>query len=456
MVRAQILWFRHDLRLDDQPAVRAAAAAGPVVALFVLDEESAGIRPPGGASRWWLHHSLHSLDRDLQARGGRLLLRRGRAETVIGELQAALGGADVHATRQPEPWWPAIEARIGGLRLHHGNSLVPPGVLKTGAGGTFRIFTPYWRAHVANGPPARPLPAPDRMDFARIARGDVLSDWSLLPSAPDWSAGFSRWRPGAAGARARLESFLPEVAAYGVRRDFPSQEATSRLSPHLHFGEISAATLWHAAMDHAGDAAAAWTRQLVWRDFAQETLGLFPQSDSRPHRPAFDRLAWTDTATGEGASWLRAWQRGRTGYPLVDAGMRQLWASGWMHNRVRMVTASFLVKHLRIDWREGERWFWDTLLDADLANNAMGWQWVMGSGVDSSPYYRIFAPIGQSQRFDAAGYIRRWVPELAERADADIHGPFPAGYHGYRPPIVDHAEARAAALAAFREISGKE
>lgn len=452
MTQAQIVWFRNDLRLADQSALRAAAEAGPVVALFVLDEENAGIRSLGGASRWWLHHSLQSLGRDLEERGGRLVLRRGRADAVIAALQAELGGADVHAIAQPEPWWPEIEARIAGLTLHHGATLVPPGVLKTKSGGTFRIFTPYWRAHVTDGNPARPSPAPATIRFSDVEGGDHLSDWQLLPSTPDWSGGFSEWQPGEAGALARLLAFLPRADAYGTRRDYPSEEATSLLSPHLHFGEISPATVWHAAVDFAGAAAEAWTRQLVWRDFAHETIRLFPQSHCQPHREAFDRLQWTDVASGEGARWLKAWQQGRTGYPLVDAGMRQLWQSGWMHNRVRMVTASFLVKHLRIDWREGERWFWDTLLDADLANNAMGWQWVMGSGVDSSPYYRIFAPIGQSERFDAAGYIRRWIPELTDLGDTTIHGPFPEGIRGYPAPIVDHAEARAAALAAFKAI----
>lgn len=453
MAETQILWFRNELRLADQPALRAAAAAGPIVALFVLDEESEGVRPIGGASRWWLHHSLASLHRALQARGGGLLLRRGRADRVLAALRRELGGGTVHAMAQPEPWWPAVEARIADLTLHPGTTLVPPGLLRTKSGGTFRVFTPYWRAHVAHGAPEKPKPAPANMAFADTSTGDRLDDWGLLPTTPDWSGGFADWAPGEAGATARLHAFLPNVPAYDRRRDFPSERATSRLSPHLHFGEISPATLWHAAVDHAGDGATAWTRQLVWRDFAHETLRLFPDSATRPHREAFDRLAWTDVSAGRGAGWLRAWQRGRTGYPLVDAGMRQLWQSGWMHNRVRMVTASFLVKHLRIDWREGERWFWDTLLDADLANNAMGWQWVMGSGVDSSPYYRIFAPVGQSERFDAAAYIRQWVPELAALPDNVIHGPFADGHGRYPPPIVDHAQARAAALAAYKAIA---
>lgn len=457
MADAQIIWFRQDLRLADQPAVRAAAEAGPVVALFVLDEESDGVRPMGGASRWWLHHSLAALDRDLRAMGGRLLLQRGPAARVIAALQDRLGGAAVHAMAHPEPWWPAIEADVAGLTVHQGTTLVPPGVLKTRNGGRFRVFTPFWRAHVAHGAPPAPVPAPTRIDFADAGAGDALDDWGLLPREPDWSGGFAKagWKPGEQAARALLEAFLPKVASYDARRDFPSEAATSRLSPHLHFGEISAATLWHAAVARAGEAATAWTRQLVWRDFAHETLRLFPDSATRPHREAFDRLAWTDTGSEDGAAWWQAWTRGRTGYPLVDAGMRQLWQSGWMHNRVRMVTASFLVKHLRIDWRAGERWFWDTLLDADLANNAMGWQWVMGSGVDSSPYYRIFAPIGQSERFEAAHYIRRWVPELADCDDKAIHGPFPRGRGAYPGPIVDHAVARAAAMEAYRDVAGR-
>lgn len=448
MAPPQIIWFRNDLRLRDQAAVRAAARAGPVIAVFVLDE-SRIVRRPGGASRWWLHHSLAALDRSLQALGGRLLLLRGPSAEVLARLAQETGAGAIHALRHSEPWWPIIEADVPMLSLHDGTTLAPPGLLRTKAGERFRVFTPFWRALTALGDPAKPVPAPERIDFAPLPAGDRLADWELLPVLPDWSTGFFDWEPGETGAQARLAAFRAHVARYDARRDFPAEAATSRLSPHLHFGEVSAADAWHAATDAAGAKAGPWTRQLAWRDFAHETLDQFPKSATRPHRPAFERMPWTDVSSGEGAALLKAWQRGRTGYPLVDAGMRELWHSGWMHNRVRMVAASFLAKHLLIDWREGERWFWDTLLDADLANNAMGWQWVMGSGVDSAPYYRIFAPIGQSEKFDAAGYIRRWVPELARLDDRAIHGPFERGFNGYPAPVVDHRLARERALAAY-------
>jgi deoxyribodipyrimidine photo-lyase len=453
MTAPHIIWFRQDLRLDDQAAVAAAVAAGPVLAVFVLDEESPGVRPRGGASRWWLHHSLAALDASLRAQGGALLLRRGQAAEVLAALLAETGAAAVHAMRQGEPWWGAIEAKVPRLRLHEGTTLVPPGLLRTKSGGRFRVFTPFWRAHAAHGEPPRPLAAPARMAFAALPAGDHLADWKLTPSRPDWAAGFAaHWTPGEAGARQALADFLPRLPAYDRQRDFPAEPGTSRLSPHLHFGEVSPGRVWHAAVDSAGEAATPWTRQLVWRDFAHETLDQFPASAERAHRPEFERMPWTDVASAEGQRLLGAWQQGRTGYPLVDAGMRQLWQTGWMHNRVRMVAASFLAKHLMIDWREGERWFWDTLVDADLANNAMGWQWVMGSGVDSAPYFRIFAPVGQSEKFDAGDYIRRWVPELAGLRGASVHGPFERGINGYPPPSVDHGAARVRALAAYQMI----
>jgi deoxyribodipyrimidine photo-lyase len=454
MAAAQIVWFRQDLRLRDQAAVRAAAAAGPVLAVYVLDDDSRGVRPMGAASRWWLHHSLIALDADLRALGGRLLLLRGRADAELAALAAATGAGAVHALRHDEPWWHGIEAGVPRLTLHEGTTLVPPGLLKTKTGSRFRVYTPYWRAHVALGAPPAPAPAPARMTFAEAPAGDRLADWGLLPTSPDWAVGFSGWRPGEAGARAALKASLPGLQTYDERRNFPSEAGTSGLSPHLHFGEISAAECWHAAVIAVGEAATPWTRQLVWRDFAHETLDQFPESAVVPHRAEFDRMPWTDVSGGEGAALLKAWQRGQTGYPLVDAGMRQLWAMGWMHNRVRMVAASFLVKHLMIDWREGERWFWDTLVDADLANNAMGWQWVMGSGVDSAPYYRIFAPIGQSEKFDAGDYVRRWVPELARVKGDAVHGPFERGMNGYPPPVVEHKFARERALAAYGELRG--
>ncbi len=427
----EIIWFRQDLRLDDQPAVKAAAAAGPVLPVFVIDEVSEGVRPMGGASRWWLVRSLAALDAGLRARGGRLLVVEGRAADLLEGLARAVGARAIHATRQTEPWWGAVEARLGGLlQLHGWPTLQPAGRLVTKGGGPFRVFTPYWRAHVALGAPGAPVPAPAAMRFAAVP--DALAGRGLPRFAPRWAGEFAG-EPGEAGARAALARFVERVAAYGARRDFPSEEATSRLSAHLHFGEVSARACWHAVEGREG--AEAWQRQLVWRDFAHEMIRQHPDSAEVPHRAAFDAMQWTDVTTEPGRGWLAAWQAGRTGYPLVDAGMRQLWRTGWMHNRVRMVVASFLVKHLGIDWRLGERWFWDTLVDADLMNNAMGWQWVTGSGVDSQPFYRIFAPTAQAERFEALDYVRRWAPEYGSVAPVN--------------PIVDHGAAREAALARF-------
>ncbi len=451
MAAPQIIWFRQDLRLDDQAAVAAAAAAGPVVAIYVLDDATPGERRMGGASRWWLHHSLVALDRDLRARGARLLLRRGRAGVVLPELADAIGATTVHALHHYEPFARTQQAEVGkrlDLRLHDGLTLLPPHALTTGNGGRYRIFTPWWNACRAQMPPHVPQPGPTRLVAADAPAGETLAAWGLLPSRPDWATGFGDWQPGPAGAMARLAQFEARVARYDAGRNFPAQAATSRLSPHLHFGEISPAQVWAQLAPLPG--ALPFLRQIGWRDFAIQTLDAFPDLHWRAMRPEFDRIAFTDVESGDGAVQLAAWQRGRTGYPIVDAGMRELWATGWMHNRVRMIAASFLTKHLLIDWRQGERWFWDTLVDADLANNAMGWQWVMGSGIDAAPYYRIFAPVGQSAKFDAAAYIRRWVPELAALPDKAIHAPWEhGGARGYPPPLIDHGFARTRVLAAF-------
>jgi deoxyribodipyrimidine photo-lyase len=275
---------------------------------------------------------------------------------------------------------------------------------------------------------------------------DRLEDWGLLPTAPDWAGGMrDEWTPGEPGAKARLDAFVDHAVRYAEERNLPSLEGTSRLSPHLHFGEISPATVWHAVAD-AGGSVGTFLGELGWRDYAQNVIAQFPDYGSRNAREAFDGLVWRD-APGE----VRAWQRGQTGYPIVDAGMRELWTTGWMHNRVRMIAASFLVKHLLVDWRQGEQWFWDTLVDADYGQNAVNWQWTAGTGVDSNMFVRIMAPLTQSPKFDAAAYIRRWVPELAHLSDDEIHDPARPP-RGYPAKIIGHAEARARALAAHAEM----
>ena len=461
MSAPQIIWFRHDLRLADHAAVLAAARAGPVVALYVLDDDTPGDWRMGAAQRWWLHHSLAALAADLRARGGSLLLRRGRAGAVVPQVAAEAGADAVHVLRRTEPWCLEQVREVADrthLVLHDGTYLAPPETVIAGGGGRYRIFTPYWRKLQQAMPPPRPTPVPARMAFAPGLQGDPLADWNLLPARPDWSQGFTVWTPGEAGAAAQLAAFAARAGRYDTARNLPSQDGSSRLSPHLALGEVSVATAWHAVADAAGSAAEPYLRELAWRDFAHGLIDQFPDYGWKPSREIFDRLPFRDDPAG-----LRAWQQGRTGYPIVDAGMRQLWTIGWMHNRVRMITASFLTKHLLVDWRHGARWFWDCLVDADYGNNSLGWQWVMGSGVDSSPFSRVFAPVGQSVKFDAADYIRQWVPELAGLPDADIHAPWEAGPMvlraagvklggNYPQPIVDHAAARARALAAYESV----
>ena len=455
---AQIVWFRQDLRLADQPALRAAAAAGPVLPVFILDEASHGVRPLGGASRWWLHHSLASLGAGLSRLGAPLLLRRGEAVPMLHDLARETGADAIHAIGLFEPaarTQEAALAKTGLLRLHGSVALGKIEQLKTGSGSPFKVFTPFWRALLDTLPPPVPLPGPKTLKaLARLPQSDSLEQWSLLPSKPDWAAGFGNyWQPGEAGAQAMLKRFAPKAEHYGDARDSVGENGTSRLSAHLHFGELSPAQAWHGA------SAPAWHRQLAWRDFSLSLLRHAPDLDKQNWRRDFDAFPWREDPTA-----LRLWQQAKTGYPLVDAAMRQLWQTGWMHNRARMVVASFLIKHLLIDWRAGERWFWDTLVDADLANNAASWQWTAGSGADAAPYFRIFNPIAQGERFDPQGvYVRRWVPELAKLPDAFIHKPWTAPPlmladagvrlgQNYPYPMVDHDVARRRALDAFQTL----
>jgi len=445
----QIVWFRRDLRLADQAALAAAAQAGPVVPLFVLDDDTAGDRKMGGASRWWLHHSLRSLASALEKKGSRLILRRGRADKIIKEIARELDGRQVHALQHYEPWWRKAERAVAEkleLSLHDGNYLAPPGSVLTGAGKPYKIYTPFWQALSDRMPPPDPMPVPRKLDAPDYwPDSDDLDDWDLLPTQPDWATGFAEeWTPGEAGAKQRLDAFVDHVGRYEMNRNLPSEEGTSRLSPHLHFGEISPATVWHVLTAKRG---AKFLKELAWRDFAQNVIFQFPTYGDESYSDRFSRLPWR---RGQAASAdLKAWQQGRTGYPIVDAGMRQLWTTGWMHNRVRMIAASFLIKHLLIDWREGEQWFWDTLVDADYGNNSVNWQWSAGSGVDSQMFVRIMAPLSQSDKFDAADYIRKWVPELTDLSDKDIHDPGEARPSDYPAPLIEHRAARERALEAW-------
>ena len=514
--RPTIVWFRHDLRVTDNPALTAAVASGgPILPIFIWAPHEEGAWAPGAASRWWLHHALLALDAELGRLGNRLMVAqpmgacetraaavgdgRGGGEgggggppTSLGVLEAlaeATGARAVHWNRRYEPAIVArdttIKARLAaaGLEVQTFNAslLHEPWALRTQAGQPFRVFTPFWRACLAAEEPALPLPAPralpalgpEMLGAAAAASGRTgLDALGLLP-AVDWAGGLREtWTPGEASARQRLGAFLSgsgPLGAYSEARDRPDQTATSRLSAHLHFGELGPREVWRAvrAAANGRDApkrasADAFLRELGWREFSHHLLFHFPTTPDRPLRPEFERFPWRSAPDD-----LRAWQRGRTGYPLVDAGMRELWRTGTMHNRVRMVVASFLVKHLLVPWQAGARWFWDTLVDADLAQNTLGWQWTSGTGADAAPYFRVFNPVLQGQKFDPQGdYVRRFVPELAILDAAVIHAPWTcseaelwrAGVRlgvDYPRPIVEHAAARARALAAFHTISSR-
>jgi len=472
-----ILWFRQDLRLADNPALVAASAGGrPVLALYVLDEQEIGDWAPGGASRWWLHQALVSLEEGLRARGASLLLRRGPARDIVPALAQEVGASSVHWNRLYEPDAIRRDAAIKQtlkdrgvtVESHNGSLLFEPWTVVGKSGEPLKVFSPFWRACQALPEPGRPLPAPDRIAQPAVQpRGERLADWALLPTAPDWAGGLrDAWTVSEAGAAARLDEFIATALAdYQDGRNLPDRDGSSRLSPFLRSGQISPRQVWHAirAAETAHRLPArsveAYLRELGWREFSYHLLFQFPDLPNRNFRTDFDAFPWA-----EDADLLRAWQRGRTGYPIVDAGMRQLWQTGWMHNRVRMIAASLLVKHLLQPWQQGARWFWDTLVDADLANNSASWQWVAGSGADAAPYFRIFNPVLQGEKFDAAGdYVRRYVPELARLPAAWIHKPWDtppdvlmqAGLRlgrDYPRPVIDHAAGRQRALAAFATI----
>ena len=458
MSSPQIIWLRRDLRIADNPALYHAAEAGPVVAVYVLDDARAKGHAYGGASRWWLHHSLASLAKSLEAKGSRLILRRGDAVEELCKLAEELGAATVHANRHYEPWWRKAQGELADrldLQLHDGNYLLPPGAVTTGSGTPYKIYTPFSKATLEQFPPRDVLPEPDTLSApGEWPASDALEDWNLLPTRPDWAGGMRDfWQVGEGAAHDRLEWWADHVADYDDGRNFPSVDQTSQLSPHLHFGEVSPVQVWHALSSKRSTGWKTFEKELIWRDYAANTICQFPTYSSQSYRPEFDKLEWRDH-TGEAADDLTAWQQGMTGYPIVDAGMRQLWQTGWMHNRVRMMAASFLIKHLLIDWRVGERWFWDTLVDADYASNACNWQWVAGSGVDSNMFVRIMAPLSQSDKFDAAGYICTYVPELKHLPDSEIHDPADGRRGRYPAKIVEHREGRERALAAYRAAKG--
>jgi deoxyribodipyrimidine photo-lyase len=475
MPKTTLVWFRHDLRLADNPALTAALQIGaPIVPVFIFAPEEDAPWSPGGASRWWLHHSLSRLAEDLQRLGSRLILRSGSDSlTELLRLRKECGASHVVWNRRYEPAAIARDRRIkaelqaAGTEAHsfNGSLLHEPWTIKTKTGGPFQVFTPFWRHCTALADPDAPAAAPTHIDApSRWPPGRKLDEWGLLPRL-NWSAGIqAAWTPGSAGAHGLLRRFLHDsLDDYPTLRDRPDLSGTSRLSPHLHFGEIGPREIWHetrraalAKGRHSTWRQSHFLTELGWREFAYHLLYHFPATPEQALREHYAAFPWKPNELH-----LHAWQRGATGYPLIDAGMRQLWQTGWMHNRVRMIAASFLVKDLLQPWTEGARWFWDTLVDADLASNTLGWQWVAGCGADAAPYFRIFNPTTQATRFDPQGtYVREWVPELARLPDEWIHQPWAAPAQllsaagvrlgaGYPQPVVDHAAARAEALAAL-------
>jgi len=462
MNEPHILWLRRDLRLADNPALFEAAQNGPVIAVYILDDDAAKSHAYGGASRWWLHHSLADLGRRLEQRGSRLILRKGDCVEHLTAIARECGAKTIHANRHYEPWWRnaqrALSERIN-LQLYDGNYLTHMGSITTGTGGQYKVYTPFSRAVRAQFPPRDLVPEPDTLIAPESwPASDELSDWGLLPSKPDWSGGIAQaWTVGEQAAHQRLKWWADHVDDYKEKRNFPSVEKVSRLSPHLHFGEMSPVQIWHYFRDKTSKGWEVYESELIWRDYSQNAIAQFPLYALKNYREEYDALPWRDPSSdAHAARDFKKWQQGRTGYPIVDAGMRELWQTGWMHNRVRMITASFLTKHLLIDWREGEKWFWDTLLDADYASNATNWQWNSGSGVDSNMFSRIMAPLSQSEKFDCAAYIRKFVPELRDLDEPYIHDPEEFGRlpKAYPSKMIDHRAARERALAAYKVMKG--
>jgi deoxyribodipyrimidine photo-lyase len=489
LARPVIVWFRQDLRVADNPALVAAAQTGqPVLPVYLWSPGAEGDWPAGAASRYWLHQSLAALDRDLRARGSRLILRRGAQRAGrrpddaqphgIAAFVEETGATGVYYSHRYEPAAFADEQRVeralaeigSSAEGFHASLLFAPATVATREGKAFRVFTPFWRHCLTRGEPSVPLAAPKKLRApSRWPDSQPLASLNLEPRI-DWAGGIrDRWAFGSEAASARLERFVDDrLSRYPQGRDSPGEDAVSELSVSLHFGELSPRQAWHAVRARdagrgratASSEAETWLRQLVWREFGHHLLFHYPDTPSEPVFPAFRHFPWREDTEG-----LAAWCEGRTGFPLVDAGMRELWSTGYMHNRVRMVAASFLVKDLLVHWLDGARWFWDTLVDADLANNTLGWQWTAGCSADAAPYFRVFNPVRQSERFDPKGvYLRRWLPELAALDDRELHAPWKvpaarlraAGVRlgiDYPQPLLDHAAARARALAALERMN---
>lgn len=471
-----LMWFRRDLRLNDNPALAAAIATGnPLVLVYILEEDLKVGRARGGASQWWLDKSLTSLSSDIEALGGKLILRRGNPQNVLNALIDETGATQIYWNRrysQPEQDNDAqlkSALKVRGLQVHsfNGSLLTEPWTQKTGHGGYYKVYSPYWRSVEANYDAPPPAPRPEQLTTLNLP-SDHLTSWALHPRAPDWSKGFqSHWTPGETGARQRLEAFLAApVNTYKNDRNRPDLRAgTSGLSPHLAFGEIGPAQVWRATQilisgNHVEEKnATVFLKEIVWREFSYVLLYHNPDLAKQNYNPGFAFMPWRNDPEA-----YKKWCHGQTGYPMVDAGMRQLWQIGWIHNRARMIVASFLTKHLLLPWQLGEDWFWDTLVDADPASNAASWQWTAGSGADAAPYFRVFNPITQGPKFDETGdYVRTYCPELASLPTQYIHRPWEAPAlvlaaagvtigKTYPAPMVDHKEARERALEAYNTL----
>lgn len=471
-----IAWFRRDFRLTDNPALSAATSTGyPVLPVYIHDPEAEGDWAPGAASDWWRHHSLACLREALAGLGLTLVIRRGPADQALEALIRETAAESIHWNRLYEPALIERDSRIKawlkergiGAHSHNAALLHEPWTIRTGTGSDYRAFTPFWRACQKAPEPPAPQAAPEPVAGAR-ADGLTLADLDLLPRA-GWDKGLAAtWRPGEEGARERLATFLDQgLPDYATARDEPAKAGTSGLSPHLHFGEIGPRQVLQATRERLANSseatqasADAFLAEIGWREFAHHVLYHHPEFPDQPLNPRFARFPWRE----DPEPYLSAWQQGQTGFPIVDAGMRQLWETGWMHNRVRMIVGSLLVKNARIPWQTGERWFWDTLVDADLASNSLGWQWVAGSGADAAPFFRIFNPVRQGERFDPAGdYVARWVPEVAALPAKHRHAPWQAPptalsdaglrlNRDYPEPMLDLQATRKEALAAFEHV----
>ncbi|MEZ5870329.1 MAG: deoxyribodipyrimidine photo-lyase [Nitratireductor sp.] len=472
-----IMWFREDLRIADNPALYKAAETGaPIVAIFILDEETEGLRKFGAAQKWMLHHALLQLETSIAALGGKLVLRRGSTQAVLRDLAMKSGSNRIFWNRRYGPGEMRLDTALNaslpdlGVEPHSflAALLHEPSRVRTGKGDPFRVYSPFWRALEKLGEPRLPLPAPENPAFTQAGVESLpLDKLDLLPTKPDWAAGLRQtWQHGEACAAGLLDDFLSRgIDGYADGRDFPAQTKVSRLSPYLRFGMISPYQVWHRAKtaqseigSKPGDTGK-FLKELGWREFSYHLLVNYPDIGWQNFSSRFDDFPWR-----EDPPELDAWKRGMTGYPIVDAGMRELWHTGYMHNRVRMVAASLLVKHLLVHWKTGEQWFWDTLVDGDPASNPANWQWVAGSGADAAPYFRIFNPVLQGRKFDPTGeYVRKWVPEIAALPDNHLHCPWKAPREVLRSsgirlgstyplPIIDHDTARSRALSAFETL----